>query len=166
MSNMVMLQFCEFVDLNDDLNRIEPDDLNPIEPDADYKRFGFRFFDNYEMTYSMVADTKEILKKQIGEVEGESFALKALRIVINHSDRVVESILDGVEMAKSGIHINDTYYEWDEIKEVLTGEDDSMLKCSICGDSVCCSELREHLRQHNPNADNMDSSEVRNMFVH
>lgn len=38
------------------------------------------------------------------------------------------------------------------------------LICTICGDSVNEADLREHLRQHNPNAQAMDWDDVRNVF--
>ena len=42
---------------------------------------------------------------------------------------------------------------------------DATLTCSICGDAVAEADLREHLRQHNPNATGMDWEDVRNAFA-
>ena len=42
---------------------------------------------------------------------------------------------------------------------------DYNLECKICGDKVSISMLREHLCQHNPNADKMDWEDIRDQFV-
>ena len=39
------------------------------------------------------------------------------------------------------------------------------LVCRICGDRVCLKDLREHLVQHNPNAEGMDAGDVRDQFT-
>jgi len=39
------------------------------------------------------------------------------------------------------------------------------LRCSVCGNRVGVTRLRSHLCHHNPNADSMDSEDVRDMFV-
>lgn len=43
-------------------------------------------------------------------------------------------------------------------------EDQETLCCTLCGDAVPINDLREHLRQHNPNVDHMDWVDVRNVF--
>jgi hypothetical protein len=39
------------------------------------------------------------------------------------------------------------------------------LVCRICGDQVSMAELRDHLVEHNPNAEQFDSEEVRDQFT-
>jgi hypothetical protein len=39
------------------------------------------------------------------------------------------------------------------------------LVCRICGDRVNRADLREHLIQHNPNAENLDPEEVSDQFT-
>ena len=39
------------------------------------------------------------------------------------------------------------------------------LVCRICGDRVPQRDLREHLAQHNPNAEHLESGEVRDQFT-
>jgi hypothetical protein len=42
---------------------------------------------------------------------------------------------------------------------------ESRLICRVCGERVHRTNLRDHLCQHHPNADQMDAGEVRDQYV-
>ena len=44
-------------------------------------------------------------------------------------------------------------------------KEERRLTCTVCGDLVIESDLREHLVLHHPNARGMDWEDVRNVFV-
>jgi len=110
MSNIAAIQFCEFVNLD---NELVPRKSTPI------RYFGFRIFDNYDMGYSTIAASNEGMKRQIEGMKGETFFVKTIRLVKKYSNETIGSILDSVHENEKGMLINGNYHGWEEIKEAF-----------------------------------------------
>lgn len=97
MSNRVTIQPTKFVNIRDG-----------VESES---TLGVRVYDDYGNSYSNTWDEipktdMEILKKVCVEMEDDQTSA-----MISH---VIEE--------ERGLYIGDNWYEWDEIKEVITGE--------------------------------------------
>ena len=80
------------------------------EHTPDGTTYGFRAFDGFDKTYcnSMTEDATRLPD------------LELLReIAANHADEIMESMLDYVRANRTGIEINGTQYEWEDVREIL-----------------------------------------------
>lgn len=72
------------------------------------KSHGVRVYDDYDQTYdntwdSIPDDDMDVLKK-----------------VMESDDEKISGIIDHITESQKGIYIGENWYDWDEIKEILT----------------------------------------------
>jgi hypothetical protein len=80
--------------------------------------YGFRIFDDFGMTYSTIAETRDGMMSILDEHEGERH-IQWVKLVMQYNNEISEAILDHLEEHKKGIRIADVWYDWDEIKEAF-----------------------------------------------
>jgi hypothetical protein len=83
------------------------------EHDPDGTTYGFRAFDGFDKTYcnSMTEDAARMPD------------LEFLReIATHHADEILEDMFDYVKSNLTGIEINGTQYEWEQVREILEGK--------------------------------------------
>jgi len=68
---------------------------------------GFRIFDDYAKTYYNLDET-------ITEDD-----MELLQLAVDNSDETIDGMLDHISEEHSGILINDTYYEYEEISHII-----------------------------------------------
>jgi hypothetical protein len=83
------------------------------EHDPDGTTYGFRAFDGFDKTYcnSMTEDAARMPDLELLH-----------EIVLHHADEILESMFDYVKSNRTGIEINGTQYEWEEVREILEGK--------------------------------------------
>lgn len=97
MSNLVTIVATKFINLDE-------------EDNSDGVTFGFRVFDDFEMSYC----------NSMSEEEARQNDFDLLRsIVARCADRPLQGMFDFMATNKRGIEINGSYYEWEEIEEIL-----------------------------------------------
>jgi hypothetical protein len=100
MSNRVTIVATKFINLD------EEEDPNGVT-------YGFRAFDDLEMTYC----------NAMSESDARQSDLELLRdITARYIDRPLEAMFDFITANRRGIEINGTYYEWKEVEDILQGE--------------------------------------------
>lgn len=97
MSNRITIVATKFTNLDEE-----------TEPSG--TTYGFRAFDNFDMTYCNAMTEEQARQKD----------LDLLRDIVAHfSDSAIEAMIDSMATNKTGIEINGTYYEWEEVKETI-----------------------------------------------
>jgi hypothetical protein len=109
MSNRTTIEPTIFQDLDSD--------LNPVG----VSYYGFRIFDDYQMTYSTISETKEGMKTILNEQKGESH-IKWIKTVMRYSDEISGSIFEYIREWEKGIYICNEWFDWDDIKEAFGEE--------------------------------------------
>lgn len=84
---------------------IEPTEFTNIR--SGEKTYGVRVYDDYDQSYDNTWDIIPVHDMDI------------LRKVIRIHDNKIDSMLDFVEDNHNGIYIGGSWYEWDDIKDVL-----------------------------------------------
>lgn len=78
--------------------------------------YGFRISDNYAKSYDNWSECP---------IEGD---LELLAYAVENGDEQAQSILNFVAEEEKGIDINDTWYDWEEIKAIMNST--SIFLCS------------------------------------
>jgi len=113
MSNRLVIQFCRFIDL----------DNNLVADEKDKKNYGFRIFDDYDGDYCVFGPKEELAKHL--DADPKRFAISVIRMARNNVTERVGALLDYVEENQTGIYINDHYYSWEEIKEAFEEDENA-----------------------------------------
>ena len=74
--------------------------------------FGFRIYDDYDSVYSNLMMEGEFL-----DISSEDLAF--LKYVVDNASDKIEYMLDSVVENEKGMEINGTWYDWNEIKDIL-----------------------------------------------
>ena len=75
---------------------------------------GFRMYDNYDKTYNNMADMLDIVLP-----DGNLEFLGCILENFMSDDMAIQTMIDFIKEEAKGIEINGTYYDYEEIKELL-----------------------------------------------
>ena len=77
--------------------------------DRDGTTYGFRMYDNYGTAYNNCSE---------GLIEDDMQLLRYVKIATT-KDRTLAAFFNYIKECESGIEINNTWYDWEEIKDIF-----------------------------------------------
>jgi hypothetical protein len=84
---------------------------NLDEPESENSTsYGWRIFDNYGKGYANIFTLEELPEDD----------LEFLKFVVKNTDDDDGGVLAGVIESETGIEVNGTWFDWDQIKEIVS----------------------------------------------
>jgi len=84
--------------------------------------YGFRMYDDYDMSYSTIAETRDGMMSVLNEYDGERH-IQWIKLAMRYNSEVTDAMFDHIREMEKGIYIDQQWFDWDEIKEAFEEDD-------------------------------------------